>query len=158
MNRARVSRIISIGREIAPQLLVILTAVLVRLALDSFVMYAQSQLFQCIDPQAVITLVSTISTVILIAMIAIVVFLVVFNTIGTISTMGMRLGEFFMERIRFVFELAVIYVLFFMNLQNAITSEGGCASIDINALYTSGPLLFRIIGEVLRWLGLWRPG
>lgn len=156
MNRGKVaSKIASVGRGIAPHLLVVLTAVLVRLALSSFIMHAQ--LFSCIDPQSVINLVSTISTVMLIAMIAIVVFLVVFNTIGTISTMGMRLGEFFMERIRFVFELAVIYVLFFMNLQSAISSEGGCASVNINTLYTSGPLLFRIIGEVLKWLGLWKP-
>ncbi|MEM1694274.1 MAG: hypothetical protein QXH21_08165 [Ignisphaera sp.] len=156
MVRGRLaSKIVSIGKEIAPQLLVVLTAVLMRLALDSFVVYAQ--LFQCVDAQSVINLVSAVSTVILIAMIAIVVFLVVFNTIGTVSAMGMKLGEFFLERIRFVFELAVIYLLFFMNLQDAIESQGGCATVNVNKLYTSGPLLFRIIGEVLKWLGLWKP-
>ncbi|MEM1694208.1 MAG: hypothetical protein QXL19_08410 [Ignisphaera sp.] len=155
MSKGRIiSSVISITRDIAPHLLVILIAIVVRLALDSFVMHAQ--LFQCINPEVVRNLISTVSTIILIAMIAIVVFLVVFNTIGTISVIGMKLGEFFTERIRFVFELAIIYIMFFMNLHESITASGECATVDINTLFNSGPLLFRIIGEILRWLGLWR--
>ncbi|MEM4619136.1 MAG: hypothetical protein QXK54_04465 [Ignisphaera sp.] len=155
MSKSRIiSSVISITRDIAPHLLVILVAIVVRLALDSFVMHAQ--LFQCIRPEAVRNLISTVSTIILLAMIAIVVFLVIFNTIGTISAIGMRLGEFFTERVRFVFELAVIYLLFFMNLHEAITASGDCATVDINTLFSNGPLLFRIIGEILKWLGLWR--
>lgn len=149
--------LLSVGKAVAPQLFVLLVSLLVRCGMQGLIFSAQL-IRQCIPASDVMNFISTAGTIILMSMILIALFIVVFNALGMISTLAMRVGEFFNERIRFVFELAAVYVLFLMNLQNAIDPQStSCATVLPSKLYTEGPLLFRAVGEALKWLGLWSP-
>lgn len=144
----------------------ILLALLLRLVFYSTIALAQQQgdfPLVCPDKQTLQDALNFISAAILVVIIAIVLFIVLFNMLGTVSTIAMRLGEFFTERIRFVFELLLIYVLFIWNLGNAIDGDGSsnqtgtgteCAEIDWNTLFESGPLFFQLVGYLLRLLGI----
>lgn len=159
------SRLHSLGRSVAeaarslmPPLLVLLVFVVARAATYGLLMYAQTTppLFAgCPEAKTVKNFVSAIGIAVLMGVLVIAAFLVVFNTLGTVSTMMIRIGEFFNERIRFVFELILIYVFFMWNLPEAIKEvEGGCAAVDYVVLLNNGPLMFRIVGMILSWLGI----
>lgn len=128
---------------------------------NSIIAYAKNQQQSpgfppgCPSPDTVKELVNYLNAAILVVIIAIVLLVVLFNMFGTVSSIAMRLGEFFTERIRFVFELLLIYILFIWNLANAIpeSSKNGCATIDWNQLFNSGPLFFQIVGWLLKLLG-----
>lgn len=154
MSSGVTSKLVEIGRATLPQLAVLLTALLVRAVLGGVLLYAQ--LLTCPNPDSVTNLINAVSTTILVAVVMIVVFLVIFNIIGTVSTVAMRIGEFFNERMRFVFELLVIYVLMLWGLSGSdiIGNRNNCAVVDFDKLLSSGPLMFRIIGEAMKWLGL----
>lgn len=159
MSNGLSARLYKIGKESLPQVATILTFLLFRLAFDgSLFLSAQTPILGCPRAADILALVSTISTVMLVAVVMIVVFLVIFNTIGTVSTIAMRISEFFNERIRFVFELIIVYILFIWGLSSTdiISEVAGCASVNYDALLDRGPLMFRLIGEMLRWLGLRR--
>lgn len=127
---------------------------------SSLIAYAQSgtefPLFQCPSAQTVRTFVSSVSTILFMSMLVIIIFLIVFNIFGFISNVAMRLGEFFNERIRFVFELLFIYVLFLMNFDpnTMIGDIGGCATINYTQLFNNGALFYRFVGWILRMLGI----
>lgn len=78
--------------------------------------------------------------------------------LGFVSMIAMRLGEFFNEKLRFVFEMVMIYILFLWNLdENLIDEEDGCAVVDWETLFSEGPLFFRMIGWLLNLLGIGGP-
>lgn len=139
-----------------------LALLLMKLATFGTVSFAQTKtlspsvVLTCLNTNDVQTLIMSLQTILLVAIIAIIVLVLLFNTIGFISTMAMRIGEFFNERIRFVFELIVIYVLFLYNLDptKVITTQGACAHVDWIELFNTGPLFFRIVGWLVHALGL----
>jgi len=136
-----------------------LALLLMKLAIFGAVSFAQlspSLVLTCLNANDVQTLIASLQTILLVAIIAIIVLVLLFNTIGFISTMAMRIGEFFNERIRFVFELIVIYILFLHGLdpKTVIKPEGACASVEWTNLLSTGPLFFRIVGWLVHALGL----
>ena len=119
----------------------------------------------CPDPNTVRDFVRALQSVVLVAIVVIVLLVMAFNVMGTTSMIAMRLGEFFTERLRLVFELILIYVLFLWGLENAIGPEGGqqqsqqqsekCAQVNWDKLFNEGPLFFRLVGWVLKALGIY---
>ena len=138
----------------------ILLTLLLRFGLVAATIYAQTSSnipFTCLNSDQVLAFVRTIGVVVMMSIIAIVLFVLIFNTLGFVSTLAMRVGEFFNERIRFVIELILIYVLFLWNLDTngIITNDNaGCAKISWNALFQSGPIFFQLMGWLLRLLSL----
>lgn len=123
--------------------------------LTSSVAYGQQDILQCPDADTVRSFISALQTVLLLAVLAIILLVLFFNVFGFISVMLMRLAEFFNERIRFVFELLFIYIFFLWQLDpEMITEVGGCAQVDWQALLSNGPLFFRVVGWLLRLLGI----
>jgi len=114
--------------------------------------------FTCVDPNSVQGFISAMQVIVLVAIILEVVFVVLFNTIGFVSNLAMRIGEFFMERIRFVFELLIVYILFLWNLDPAqiirTDPSGRCAQVDWTTLFNVGPIFFRLVGYLVHALGL----
>ena len=132
-----------------------------RLAVFGIVVYAQQggYPFACPSASAVTNFIRIVQTLLMMAIIAIVIFVLIFNMFGFISTMAMRIGEFFNERIRFVFELILIYVFFLWGLDNdnLIYDKGGCAAIRWDLLWTQGPLFFRLVYWLLTLIGVQPP-
>lgn len=116
-------------------------------------------LLTCPSADMVRNVIRTLSSLILLAVLLVVILLILFNMLGTVSQLVLELGHFFNTRIRFVFELIIIYVLFLLgmdkNLNDIIQGSGNaCASVNYHALLTKGPLFFRIVGMILSMLGI----
>jgi len=150
-------------KSMATYAIIISALILLRLIAFGIISYAQQQfspsvVLECLDQESVQKMLSALQTIVLVAIILIVIFVILFNAIGFISSFAMRIGEFFMERIRFVFELLIIYVLFLWQLdvgQNGVIgSDGKCATVDWRKLFSSGPLFFRIVGWIIKGLGI----
>jgi len=151
-------------KSAVPYALVVLAQLLLKLTVFGVVSFAQqgslspSIILTCLNAKDVKMLIASLQTILLVAIIAVVVLVLLFNTIGFISTMAMRIGEFFNERLRFVFELIVIYILFLYNFDlsdtGVIRSRDGCADVDWIVLFNTGPLFFRIVGWLVHALGL----
>jgi len=159
-------------KSIATYAITISALILLRLIVFGIISYAQQQsqfspsiVLGCLKAEDVRKVLSALQTIVLVAIILIVIFILLFNAIGFVSSLAMRIGEFFMERIRFVFELLIIYILFLWQLDpgNVIgppqSSSGGssgleCAEVNWNALFSSGPLFFRIVGWIIKGLGI----
>jgi len=155
-------------KAVAAYIIVALAALSIKVLFFNTVSFAQataqpvtpSVILSCLDKTSVQNMIYALQTIVLVAIILIVIFILVFNSIGFVSTLAMRLGEFFMERIRFVFELLIIFVLFLWNLDPGTMigqDTGGCATVDWQALFSSGPLFFKFVGMILSALGLWQP-
>ena len=151
-------------KALLPYIASVLLLGAIRVAVFGIVSYAQSgsSPLHCPSPETVTSMLNAISTIVLLAVIAIVILVIVFNTFGFVSMVAMRIGEFFNERLRFIFELILIYVLFLWNLNVAIGSNGtgtqtGCAQVDWNKLLSEGPIFFQILGWLLQILGMWQP-
>jgi hypothetical protein len=145
-------------KAILPYVLTIMLTLGLRIGF--YVAYAQDQLLTCPTADTVRSFVSTLQVMLMMVIIVIVLFTIFFHMFGFISTVAMRLGEFFNERIRFVFELLAIYVFFLWGFDTqTMIQDGpdGCALVDWQSLFTSGPLLFRAFGWLLRLAGWWSP-
>ena len=141
------------------RLVAAVVALAVTLAIHSHPVYAQYTTvtggpLACPDPDTVKAAVALINSIVILPIVLVALFAIVFNLFGSVSMVAMRLGEFFSERLRYVFELVIIYVLFLMNLEKAITGDSGCATVDWGTLLQSGPVFFRILGWLLGLLGL----
>ena len=142
---------------LAPHLLMVLLAGILRLAIAGTLSYAQNELFQCPSPEQVWNFIATLQTMVLVVILVIMIFVLVFHIFGVVSTIAMRIGEFFNERIRFAFELLVIYVFFLMNFTGemvGVNSGEECATVKPGLLFDNGPLFFRLMGWLLKLLGL----
>lgn len=145
------------ANELLPVALSIVLPLLMSVVFENIFLVAQDQYFQCISKEEASNIITTVSVLCLLFIVAIVIFLIIFQVIGAVSPSVLRMAEFLSDRIRFIFEIAVLYVLFLWNLENAIGVHGNCATVDFTKLFTSGPLAFRLVGLFMRWLGLWRP-
>jgi len=145
---------------IMPYLLTLILADVLRLAIIGVVSYAQETgptlPFQCPTKEYVWRFISFLQIMVLVVILVIVIFVLVFNMFGFVSTLAMRIGEFFNERIRFVFELLIVYVFFLHGFDETMIIEDvkKCAVVDTKALFSSGPVFFRLIGWLLTLLGL----
>lgn len=145
-------------RDIAPYVFVILIAIGIRALFYGIIIFAQEAPITCPDKDTVVLFINTLRMVLMLAIIVIVLFVVFFNMLGFVSMIAMRLGEFFNEKLRFVFEMVMIYILFLWNLdENLIDEEDGCAVVDWETLFSEGPLFFRMIGWLLNLLGIGGP-
>jgi len=142
----------------------ILALILTRFTIFATVAYAQetspfspSLALTCLNAESVRKMLEALQMIVLVAIILIVTAVLIFNAIGFVSTIAVRIGEFFMERLRFVFELLIVFILFLWPLtpSKIITGEANaCASVDWTTLFSSGPLFFRIVGWIIRGLGI----
>lgn len=109
----------------------------------------------CPSVNSVKFVVATLNTTVVMAIIAIVFLAFLINVFTLFSQLLFRFAELFMERLRFVFDFLLIYALFLFNLDAAVCSYGdtGCATIDMNVLFSQGGLIFRLFGAALLILG-----
>jgi len=71
-----------------------------------------------------------------------------------------RLEAFFSERLMTIVAIIIIMIMFFYNLgsQNIVKpGTNNCPCIDLSALFTQGPFIYRILGGFLGILGF-EPG
>jgi len=141
----------------ALHLLTLVLAGALHLAIAGVASYAQAMPIQCPPPDVVWNFIVTLQTMVLIMTLVILLFTFLFSMFGHSSSLLMRLGEFFSERLRFVFELVVIYVFFLMGFTPemvGVGSGGQCASVNAKLLFESGPVFFRLIGLLLKLIGI----
>lgn len=151
--RTRISRL---AVEMLPVVLSVILPLLINIVFDGVFFVAQ-QYLECITESEARSIINFVSVVFILSIVGVAVFLVAFQTLGAVSSAMLRMAEFLSDRIRFIIEIAAIYLLFVWRLDNTITNEGGCAAVKFSEVFTNGPVAFRLVGAFMRWLGLWKP-
>jgi hypothetical protein len=135
------------------------SVLLVFLALSSAVIPATAQArsspLLCADEQTIESGIALGQNLVFLTFIIAIILAIIFHGLAIIASPFMRLGEALFDRFPLVLALVIIYLsaLYGITPQH-ITSVGGCAEIDWQALLLNGPLLFRILGFVAKSLGM----
>lgn len=151
--RTRLSRL---SGELLPVALSVILPLLINMVFEG-VFFAAQQYLECISASEARGIINFVSVIFILSIVGVAVFLVAFQALGAVSSAMLRMAEFLSDKIRFIIEMAAIYLLFVWGLDNAITEEGGCASVKFSEVFTKGPVAFRLVGAFMRWLGLWKP-